>query len=764
MKAQPRHRWPGGVLAGLVLLGVGTTAVAQPGQPPPKLSLRLVVDPAPLAPDGVADLAVEFDLSRPWHMYYPILLDTGLPTTVEWDLPEGFSVEPLRYPPPTIEELAGMEYLALGGRFVAFTKLHIPPDADLSQAVIRVKAGGLACIEQCVLVEAEAELKLADAARHFDRKQFEQDREALMPLLSEAPYLDGGFAAFDPPKVAVGGHGSLVVTLKVRPGLHIQDRDPGIEGLIPTRVFVESVNGIEFDFDRARWPQPHTQTIEGLGTARTHSGEVKIVIPLAITDEKFEPGERTLRVLVHYQACTDAGVCYAPVYAETFAALEVLPAGAVQPPATQAATTQPAAAAKSTGGAGGLSLGTLQIFLMAFLGGVILNVMPCVLPVISLKLLGFVQQADQDRRRIFALGLVYAAGIMASFLVLAILMASFKLAWGGIMQRPGFLITLAVFVFAFALSLLGVFELRLPGSAESAAARAAAKEGYGGAFLHGILTTALATPCTAPVLAPAVGLIAQLPTDVMIAAILTIGLGLATPYVLLSAFPGWLRLLPKPGPWMVVFKQVVGFVLLAVVVWLLSILSGQVESYILLRVLLMLVFVGVACWLLGRIGLDAGWGRTVATWVLVVLVLGGGWQASAWFFRPSRIDWQPWQPGLPEKLAREGRIVYVDFTASWCLTCKTNKRLVLESDEIVQAFRRYDVVPLEADFSRFDPRIQQALRHFGYNGVPLNLIYAPDKPDDPIILPQILTKKLVLEKLRQAAEGRGPIAAAPAGP
>ncbi len=746
------------MVCGVVVAVLGASlAPAQPTQPPPKLDLRLVVDPQQLAPGQVADLAVVFDLSRPWHMYYPILLDTGLPTAVEWTLPEGFSVEPLRFPPPTIEELAGLEYLALSGRFVAFTKLHISPDADLTQAVIRARASGLACIEQCVLVHAEAELRLAEAAKTFDRKQFKQDSKALMPLLSEAPYLSGGSAAFDPPKVAVGGRGALVVTLKVAPGLHIQDRDPGIEGLIPTRVFVESVNGIEFDFEHARWPQPHTQTIEGLGTARMQSGEVKIVIPFAITDAKFEPGRRTLRVLVHYQACTDAGVCYAPVYAETFAALEVLPAGSAQPPATQAVTSQPAAgvSARAAGGGGGVSLGLVQIFLMAFAGGVILNVMPCVLPVISLKLLGFVQQADQDRRRIFALGLVYAAGIMVSFLVLAVLMASFKLAWGGIMQRPGFLIGLAVFVFAFALSLLGVFELRLPGGAESAAAKAAAKEGYAGAFLHGILTTALATPCTAPVLAPAVGLIAQLPTDVMVLAILTIGLGLATPYVLLSAFPGWLRLLPKPGPWMVVFKQVVGFVLLLVVVWLLSIVSEQVELYELMRVLAMLVFVGIVCWLLGRIGLDAGWGRTVGTWAVGVLVLAGGWQAAAWYFRPSLIAWQPWEPGLPEKLAAEGRVVYVDFTASWCLTCQANKRAVLETDEVIEAFHRYDVVPLEADFSHYDPRIQEALQRFGYNGVPLNVIYPAGKPEEPIILPQLLRKKLVLELLARAARGEG---------
>lgn len=352
----------------------------------------------------------------------------------------------------------------------------------------------------------------------------------------------------------------------------------------------------------------------------------------------------------------------------------------------------------------------IVVLLFAFIGGAILNVMPCVLPVISLKIFGFMQQAGDDRGRIFRMGLAYAGGVMASFVVLAVLMVFAGLAWGGLMQQPGFLIGLSAVVFAFALSLLGVFEIQLPGVATSVAGEAASKEGYAGAFLNGILATLLATPCVGPFLGSAVGILAQLPALTAGAGILVVGLGMATPYVLLTAFPGWLRFLPKPGPWMVTFKQIVGFILVVVVVWLLSILIEMVNHGTILGTLGLLCLVGIGCWLLGKITLSDSPGRSATIWIAALaLMFGGGWTSFLVFEASSTIPWQPWEPGIAERLAEEGYTVYVDYTASWCLTCQWNKKFVLERSRIVRQFEKLGIYPVKADFTNYDKQMHKEL-------------------------------------------------------
>jgi thiol:disulfide interchange protein DsbD len=344
---------------------------------------------------------------------------------------------------------------------------------------------------------------------------------------------------------------------------------------------------------------------------------------------------------------------------------------------------------------------------------------------------------------------------LASFLLIAIVMVSFGLAWGGFMQRPAVLTGLAAVVFAFALSLLGVFEIQLPGAATDAASAVAVRKGYAGAFFHGVMTTVLATPCVGPFLGTAIGVLATLPWHVAGSGIMVVGLGLASPYVLLTAFPAWLRYLPKPGPWMVTFKQIVGFILVFVVLWLLSILAQIVDTSRILGTLGLLGFVGVGCWVVGRITLSGSTRRAATLWIVaLVLAAGGGWASFRVFGGGSSIPWQPWQPGLAERLAEEGYTVYVDYTATWCLICQSNKKLVLESDRVAQEFKQLGTYPVKADFTGYNPEIQKELQKYGRNGVPLNIVLPADHPGDAIVLPELLTPGMVLDAIRQAGPSR----------
>jgi thiol:disulfide interchange protein DsbD len=316
--------------------------------------------------------------------------------------------------------------------------------------------------------------------------------------------------------------------------------------------------------------------------------------------------------------------------------------------------------------------------------------------------------------------------------------------------------------------MLGVFELRLPGIVENAAGSVTTREGLGGAFLNGLLATALATPCTAPLLGPAVGLLVSLPPFVAGAGIMIVGLGLAAPYLLLTAFPVWLRFVPRPGKWMITFKQFMGFLLMATVVWLLWILQYLTNSNYLVATTGFLVLLSISCWMIGKLTLLASPLRSYATWATAVAISLVGWYGSyAWLAPngavPNNADhagsvagreWRPWKPGLDADLASEGFTVYVDFTAKWCTTCQANKAVVLHSDAVWDRMDRDNVVRLSADFTHFDPAIQTELRKYQRAGVPLNIVIPANRPQDVILLPELLTQQIVLGALDRAGASK----------
>ncbi len=403
-------------------------------------------------------------------------------------------------------------------------------------------------------------------------------------------------------------------------------------------------------------------------------------------------------------------------------------------------------------------MGIWGAILLGVLGGLILNIMPCVLPVISIKVLSFVQQANEKPRRVFQLGLVFSAGIVVSFWVLAagilIIQASTgaQQSWGAFFQQPAFVIGMLIVVFVFALNLFGVFEVALPGRTATKLSEASEGEGFGGAFMKGVLATLLATPCTAPLLAPAISFALASSAAVVFVIFTAAGLGMALPYLLLTARPAWMKYLPRPGTWMVAFKQFMGFLLAGTAVWLLLLIGDLQGKDAMAGALVFLTFLGLAFWMFGRVQFGGSAVRRLTTGVLALIVLiGGGWAAYG-IARPVQpIAWVPFEPGLPERLAAEGHTVYVDYTAAWCLTCQVNKKVAFSSERVLRKFEDFDVISVRADYTNPDPAIAADLSKFRRDAVPLNVVY-PAGDGLPIRLPVVLTPSLVV----QAVEMAGP--------
>ena len=412
-----------------------------------------------------------------------------------------------------------------------------------------------------------------------------------------------------------------------------------------------------------------------------------------------------------------------------------------------------------------------RMLLYAFIGGLILNIMPCVLPVIALKILGFVGESRSDPRHVRALGLVYALGVLVSFLVLAVVVIGVKSAghhagWGMQFGSPVFVVFLTTLVTLVALNLFGVFEINLGGRALDAAGGLASKSGPAGAFFNGVLATALATPCTAPFLSLALGFAFAQKAQVILLMFLTVGAGLAAPYVALSGNPAWLRFLPKPGAWMEKFKIAMGFPMLATVVWLYYVASALYgERLVWLGIFL--VIVALAAWIFGEF-VQRGQNRKSVALVIVLILLAGGyvyplekqlrWRELAADTNPASslkptseaIDWQPWTPEAVATARSQGHPVLVDFTARWCLTCQVNKTTSIEIPSVRARLKSMDAVALLGDYTRTPDRITTELNRFSRAGVPLVLVYPKDPAAPPIVLPEILTPGIVLNALDQA--------------
>lgn len=490
---------------------------------------------------------------------------------------------------------------------------------------------------------------------------------------------------------------------------------------------------------------------------------------------RFAPGESYSKV-----------AAAAASLADFYGAVSPQPAGSAtagaqppEPPVTLAqppATAETASAVASSSGAYDLSRielessagGSLSYYIaIALVGGLILNLMPCVLPVIGLKVMSFVEQSGKSRSHAFVLNVWFAAGIIAVFLLLGILAATIGLSWGGQFGKTSFNVTIAGVVFAMALSLLGVWEVPIPGFFGSGSVQsAAAKEGPFGAFLKGVVTTVLATPCTAPLMAAAIAWAVTQPIATNLTVFASVGLGMASPYLLVGVYPELLRFLPKPGPWMETFKQISGFVLLLTVVFVLSF----IEPAAVVPTVLLLLGIAVACWWVARTPLTAEFGTRMKSWAsaaVIVLLFVGGSFGVMYRLAVAPVD-QSWQPFSLERLQQvavdEGKTVIVDFSAEWCFNCKVFEKSVLHTRPVEQAIAKSGAVTMYADFTEYPPEIDRTIKALGANGVPVIAIFPGSSPYEPIVFRGGYRQQDLISALSRASArgGAAPAAASTA--
>jgi suppressor for copper-sensitivity B len=575
--------------------------------------------------------------------------------------------------------------------------------------------------------------------------------------------------------------GQLAVTADVAKGFHIYAPSQP-RPFLATKISVAESPGVRVT---AAFTPSHPPKIVRHPTipVELHEYEGRVTWTAPVEFSSAADADVVVEGTVFAQACED-GRCLAP---ETYTFKAALP--------TQVATAPAPAVPKS---AGRFSLDDVvvapesgdysiwAILPLAFVAGFLLNLMPCVLPVVGLKLLSFVQQANDSRRRVLLLNVAYAAGLLSVMLVLAALAVFAGLAWGEQFSSTTFSVTLAAIVFAFALSFLGVWEIPVPGFVGTAEAGSGKGEGYGGAFSKGVLSTVLATPCSGPFLGSALAWATAQPALLTFTVFAVVGLGMASPYLLVGLFPALVRLLPRPGNWMVTFKQLMGFVLLATVVYLMSFLA--VPSVV--PTVFLLLGIGLGCWWIGRVSLLEPLGQRLRAWGIAAAVVAAtawlsfGWLESVMAERFGRaaerllsargdpaapaapsaghggnvIAWEPFSPERLEALVNDGKTVFVDFTADWCLTCKANEAAAIERPEVARLLRANGVVALRADKTGPAPEADETLRRLGNKAasIPFYAIFPGHSPNRPLLLDGLFTSPgPIVQALQQAGASRG---------
>lgn len=492
-------------------------------------------------------------------------------------------------------------------------------------------------------------------------------------------------------------------------------------------------------------PWPPTHEVESTDGKKSVGYDGVVDLPAKITPAGKAGDVAQISVMLDALAC-DPSNCQ-PVKPVSALKLDLGQAEVADPANADAfgqavAATAPAPAVKAQGKeADGRSFAGYLLF--AFIGGLILNIMPCVFPVLGIKVLSVVQQAGEDKKHVLMHGLSYTLGILVCFWALGGLVVAFGKAWGFQLQSPGFVFALGAFFLIFSLSMAGVFEIGA--SAVGVGQGLQAREGLAGSFFSGLLAVVVATPCSAPFLGSALGYAVTLPAAQALVMFSMIGLGLASPFLLMAAFPALVSALPRPGAWMESFKQGLSFLLFGTVGFLLWVLTGMVQGQPLLFSILGLVLIAMGCWIYGRWCLPHKPARTRLVSLLLALacVAGGLW--AGWPVKEDK--WAEWSPEKVAELRAAGVPVYIDFTAQWCVTCQVNKR-VYKNDALKKLIADKKVALLKADWTNEDPRITQALSALGKAAVPVNVLYVPGR-DEPVVLPELLSVDNVSEALNQ---------------
>jgi thiol:disulfide interchange protein/DsbC/DsbD-like thiol-disulfide interchange protein len=698
---KPLRRILGAALPLLLLLPAPATALESLPAAAPHGSVRLVspVDRTPIGADLV--VAVYFALEPGWHVYWVNPGESGESPRLKWTTPVGFSAEEPTWPTPTRLVIGGIVNFGYEHELLLPVRMHAMasdqgPRADLA---FSLDLSWLACrADECI--PARARLSLAIPVTDHDTATDAEWSRRIGDVLARTPK----------PATATLRAGKAGTVVVVVPDLGFAPEAHPLAEFFPRDAGV---------VDEGNEPRI---------TASQHGLEIEI-----------------------------AKAPSAPAELTRLAGILTLGAGPERRAYSVDAIANSAPMGQTTA-----ELGIAAAFVFAFVGGLLLNLMPCVFPVLSLKVLGFAERAHGDPKKIRAHGWAFTIGVLLSFWVLAgsllaIRAGGTELGWGFQLQSPVFIALLSYLLFAMGLSLFGLYEVGT--SFSGAVGRVGTEEGMSGSFWTGAIATIVATPCTAPFMGPALGFALTQNPVVAMTTFTALAAGMAAPYLLLSYFPTMLARLPRPGPWMERLRQMMAFPLFASALWLAAVFAKQAGDSALLQLLagaLVLVF---ALWVWGiaiRSGRSAWTSKVTAlAAAAVALTIGLGAARNAttpaeMATRPTSF-WQPWSARRVAELRAEGRGVFVNFTAAWCLTCQVNEKAIFARSDIRELFRRYRVAALEADWTNEDSEIARTLAGFGRDGVPLYVFYPAREDLVPIVLPQVPTS----EDLENAFSGKG---------
>jgi thiol:disulfide interchange protein DsbD len=660
-----------------------------------KSKSALVSEVKSVSPGQTFSVALALSHPKDWHSYY--LNSGGIEEnpTIKWTLPKGATAGPIQWPAPSVTEPAYQldeknpekSYTYSNDEAFLITEITLPNDASLIGTTISIVADAKwqICKNSCKNEDAKLTLELTVAA------QSEENTE------TKEAFAKARASQAKPAEYTIRAEkNGTALQLRIS-GPKQMDKAHFIADqnmIVPLAAMNARAEGEDFIIDLktrkeliTRDKTPSSDSLSGVLRFTDASGERVVAVPLT----------KIVR-----------------------------------------APAPPLPLAKF-----------LPVLLGMFLGGLILNLMPCVFPVIGIKILGFVQQAGQDKRKIILHGLIFTAGVLVSFWVLSGILFAIRQAaggdefgWGYQLQIPWFVLSLMMLMFIMALNLFGVFEIGA--SATSIGGNLQSKQGLSGTFFSGFLATVVATPCSGPFLGPAIGAAIVLPSSQFFIAFTAMALGLSLPYLIMSIFPKLVDYLPRPGAWMETFKQGMSFLLFASAGVLLWVYTDLIELDNMLNPIIGLTAVALACWIYGRWNTYAKPRRTRMTANLIALLLAAGGIYYAGSIKKG-IEWETWSQERVDELLEEGKPVYVDFTAKWCYTCIVNKRTAY-NDEVIQLMKERGVVALKADKTKANPKIEAKLEELKRTAIPVNVLYVPDK--EPIITPEVLTSGYMLDLIR----------------
>ncbi len=738
-------------------------------------------------------VALRMQMRPGWHTYWKNPGDAGLRTQIEWELPEGVSASNIHWPYPHLDELAGTVTYGYSGDAWLLVDIQVPETWSRNQLDLKAHVSWLACKEACIPGSGDLKFSVTVADSTILNPQWQ---EAFKLARKQLPQTSSQWR-FNGQVDAKDEH------------FAIQFSSPSIKHALKNVYFFPEENGVI----RADAPQALQQTKDGYSLTLVRDGKAlsESLNGVIYTEEGWgDKNKKSLAVSIPLHAAVkmDDTVAQVVSSSENTQSQPVINKKVQTTVSDGSASTSDSSSvnlvasendsnsvtSKSTSSTQQMSLGIA--LLLAFVGGMILNLMPCVFPVLSIKVLGFVKHAGEGRQEAIKHSMAYTTGILLSFWVLTAIMLSFRAAGeqvgvGFQLQSPVMLVILIYVLLLFSLNLFGVFELGT--SLTTMGGSAVHKSGLSGSFFSGLLATVLGAPCVGPFLGTTLGYTMTQPNWVVILVFTLLGLGLAFPFILLAAIPGLAKYMPKPGRWMESFKQLMGYPLILATIWLLIVLAGMVAVKDIEYLLYTLCIVALAAWVYGRWSVP---GNSESTrWIAKIfslLIVAGSlyyWLSDIGDRRDrtkrdyhreialavtaeikkrnltntdgnqvsteqtdvniqdpiekirmeakenNEIFWEDWSKETVAELQKQGRPVYVDFTADWCLICKVNKKRVFSSKEVVKRFHDLGIITLKGDYTEEDDAITEILEEYQRAGVPLNLLFGKDGKE-PYVFPE----------------------------